>query len=200
MSIYQIVLKGQTNDDIQLRNVHHYEFASYVPTSAQLQEAVDELDSAYKDALQAHFTDNCDFNAYDVRRVDVGDLPTIELIATAGAWSGSSTVDPNPSQLAAMCTWKAPTVYPRSTRSYLFPFTTDLVNTIGRIDATVVGDIEDFASDAASLVITAGADAVKVAVEYGGTPRAVTDSNQVETFVVTNVYRTQRRRTAGVGI
>lgn len=200
MSIYQVTLKGQTNDDIQLRNIHHYEFASYVPTNTQLQEAVDAIDAAYKSNLQATFTDNCDFNAYDVRRVDTADLPTIEFIATAGAWSGSDVADPNPSQLAAMCTWKAPTTFPRSTRSYLFPFTVTFVNTIGRIDAAEVGNVEDFADDMFSLVITGGADAVKVAVQYTGDPRAVTASNPVETRIVTNIYRTQRRRTAGVGI
>lgn len=200
MSIYQIVVKAVANDNDELRNIHHYEFGAYVPDASQLQELVDGIDTAYKSNLQSDYADAVDFYAYDARRVDVGNLPVIELLATAGGWSGTATGDPLPSQCAAMVTWKAPTVFPRSTRSYMFPFAVASCNAIGRVQAAIVGHMVDFAADMIEHAVTGATDPCKVAVKYGGTPRAVIEENDVVTNVVRNVYRTQRRRTPGVGI
>lgn len=199
MSIYQIVVKGKAYDSEELRNIHHYEFFNYVPETSQLQELVDGIDTAYKSNLQTAFHDEIDFYEYDVRRVDVGDQPTRTFTATAGTWSGSSTADAIPSQVSAMVTFKALTAFPRSTRTYLFPFGANQLNSDGTVTSGAVNAMKDWADDMLEITITGGLNADKQAVKYGGDPRAVTDSNDLSQRSVKNVYATQRRRKVGVG-
>lgn len=200
MSIYQIVLKAADNNHNQYRNVHYYEFFNYVPTSTQLQEAVDAIDTAYKSNLQSSLSDDFSFEAYDVRRVDIGDLPTVEYQATAGAWDGTNTSAQLPHQVSALCTFKAQTTFPRTARTYLFGFVEDANNAGGRVEASVLSQISDWADDMLELTITGDLNADKQAVQFGGTPRAVTDSNDLETHSERNNWATQRRRRSGVGI
>ena len=200
MSIYQIVTKGRDSESNEFRNVHHYEFFSYVPTTVQLQEAIDAIDTAYKSNLQLQFDSGVEFYAYDVRRVDLGNLPTVEFQPTAAAWFGTAAGDRIPNQVAALCTWKAQTTFPRTTRSYLFPFGEGSNNAIGRWQTSTLTDIIDFGDDMLELVITGDLNADKQAVEYSGTPRIVSSANDVTEVVVTNKPATQRRRRPGVGI
>lgn len=200
MSIYQIVAKGSFDNATQLRNIHHYEFNGYVPTQTQLQEAVDALDAAYKVELIAYFVNEVQMVSFDVRRVDIGNLPTIEFAATAGEWVGTSAVDPMPAQVSGLVTFKSPTVYPRSSRAYIWPFSEGNNTSSGQISTNAQTAMEDWADAVISLTITGGADADKVAVQYGGTPRAVVDSNILLSSFVNPIWATQRRRRLGVGI
>jgi hypothetical protein len=200
MSIYQIVAKATSNDETELRNIHHYQFSSYVPDTSQLQEAVDAIDTAYKDNLVAYFSDTVEMYGYDVRRVDEGNLPTLSFVPTAGVWSGTNSTSPIPPQVAAMVTWKANEAFPRTTRAYMFPFGVSHVTGTGRVSANAKSALEDFATDMLQLSITAGVDADKQAVTYGGSPRITVEDNDVNFILVRNVYRTQRRRTVNVGI
>lgn len=199
MSIYQITAKGSYLTADQLRNVHHYEFFGYVPTPTELQEAVDAIDTAYKTHLRANFTLAVAMLAYDVRRVDVGDLPTVEFVATAGIWLGTLTGDSLPPQVSGLVTWKAQTPFPRSTRSYLWPMGEGVNDADGEPSPGALSDMADFADDMFSLVITAQIDADKQAVKYGGDPRLVVDSNDVDVKSIANLWATQRRRRRGVG-
>lgn len=200
MSIYQIVVKGDLNDDSQLRNVHHYDFPSYVPNTTEIQEAVDAIDGYYKTRLQAIFSDNVDFEAYDVRRVDLANLPAVQFVATAGSWSGSSAIDQMPAQVSALVTFKAQTVFPRTSRAYLFPFTENVSTNDGRILSSTLTSMLNWGLDMLTLPITGQTDAVKVAVKYTGTPPVVTSSNAISTVSTHNNWATQRRRRPGVGI
>lgn len=200
MSIFQLVAKAVDTEANEFRNVHHYEFFGYTPDNTQLQEFVDNVDGVYKTELQAFFHEDIEIYAYDVRQVDIGDLPSIEYVPTAGAWNGTASTNRTPNQVAAMATFKAVSSYPRSSRTYLFPCSETATNALGRVSAGVVDDIDDWAQAMLEIDITGGLNADKQAVQYGGSPRVVTDSNDLTTVVVRNIFRTQRRRTPGVGI
>lgn len=200
MSIYQLVVKADYNDAIQLRNIHHYEFSGYVPDATQLQEFVDGVDAAYKSNLQTIFNQLVDFNVYGVRRVDIGEQPEDEVVATAGGWTGQNTANSMPTHLAAIVSFKAPTAYPRSCRTYLFPFSEDTNDANGTLTAGAMVSMVNWGDDMLEIAITAGSNAVKVAAEYAGTPRVVSDSNQVVTVTATQTWGTMRKRKPGIGI
>jgi hypothetical protein len=71
---------------------------------------------------------------------------------------------------------------------------------VGGIQSANVTALFGFSIDMETLAITGQTDANKVAVEYGGVPRAVILSNPVSAAPVPNVWATQRRRRPGVGI
>lgn len=200
MTIYQITAKVLYAGVTEMRNIHHYEFPGYTPSTTEMQEAVDALDAVYKTELKPAFPNELVMYGYDVRRVDIGDQPTVEYNATAGDWVGDSAVDPLPPQICGLVTWKAVTAFPRTTRSYIFPFTENANSNQGKPESATVTRMEDFGLDIRTLPITGQSDAVKLAVKYGGTPRVVTDSNVVTNVTVSNSYKTQRRRGFGVGV
>jgi hypothetical protein len=200
MSIYQIVVKVIYDQVTEMRNVHHYEFPSYVPSLAELQEAVDGVDGSYKANLITGFVNEVDFYAYDVRRVDVADLPAVEMIATAGGWQGTSVIDPLPSQICALVTFKAPTTFPRTTRTYLFPMSEGNNDNSGTLNGALLGLLGTWADSLYTLIIVGNTNARKVAVKYGGSPRVVIASNELITRKVSGLWATQRRRRLGVGI
>ena len=182
-----------------MRNVHHYEFAGYVPSDTELQEFVDNFDSALKTRLQSRIKSNASVDAYDVRRVDVGDLPTVEFIPTAGAWNGTDTGNLLPSQCAALITFKALTPFPRSTRTYVWGLTANALAAGGLVGSGTVTDLTNFGNDILEISVTGQLNPDKVAVAYSGDPRAVTSWNEVTNVTVTDVWATQRRRRRGVG-
>jgi len=200
MSIYQFVVKCQTSGGEQFRNIHHFEFPNYVPDATELQEAVDALDAAYKTNLQSDMSTALSVWGYDVRRVDQAELPTQQIIPTAGAWTGNSGGDRLPNQVAALVTWKAPTTFPRTTRTYMFPTVEGNLAPSGALVATYLLALAAWAADADVLAITGQDDALKVAVKYGGDPRVVVDYNYLSSVTISNVWATLRRRRPGVGI
>lgn len=185
---------------MEMRNIHHFEFPGYTPSTTELQEAVDAVDAAYKSNLQNAFVNDNVIYGYDVRRVDIGDQPTAEYNATAGDWVGSSAVDPLPPTVCGLVTWKAATAFPRTCRSYLFPVSTASNSNLGQPGSAFDTSMTSFGQDLLTLAITGQTDAVKVAVSYGGTPRAVVDSNAVTNVTTSNKWQTQRRRNYGVGV
>lgn len=180
------------------RNVIHYEFPSYVPTTGELQEAVDELDGDYKTGFQAIWPNEFGMDQYEARRVDLPDLPSAFFTATAGTWIGTASQDLLPLQTALLVTWKAPTAFPRTTRSYL-PAGTEADNdTQGDPNPALITIANAFAVAVINLSITAQVDARKVAVKYTGTPRSVTTSNTIVTFVTKTVWASVRKRRIGI--
>lgn len=199
MSIYQIVVKGLLNGSGQLRNVMHYEFPGYTPNDTELQSFVDNLDDDFRDYLEPLYASTVALTGYGVRRVDIGDQPEFEFIPTAGTWVGDDAGTQLPPQVSAMVTWKAPTAYPRTCRSYLWPMTESGNSTAGSIEATYRTAIFGWATDSMTVVVAGQSSAQRVAVEYGGDPRVVTAANVVETASNLATWRTQRRRRLGVG-
>lgn len=200
MSILQIVVKARLGTSTELRNIHHYDFLSYVPDLTQTQEAVDAIDDAYYTHLRGLFNDQVVVYEYDVRRVDVGDQPTLTVESTRGNWSATGAAENLPSILAALCTFKAFTTFPRTARTYLFPMTEGQNSASGDLEPTTVEAIEDWADDMMTLDITGAADADKVTVAYGGEPRIVIINHSLTSKTVNPRWSTMRSRRGGVGI
>lgn len=199
MSIFNIAVKGAFLASDQLRNIHHYSFDGDIPNNAQLQQLVDDIDSVYKTHWQAVMTPQITVNAYDVRRVDIGNQPTIEYQATAGAWAGTNVGQPLPSQVALLVSFKALTTFPRNARTYVFGCSEGFNGGDGRPDGALITAGESFADGLMSVgqVGIGGPD--KVTVEYGGVPRVVTAFNILSQRKVAPNWATQRRRRLGVG-
>lgn len=200
MSIYQIVTRAVLDSVDQYRNVLHYEFPGYVPQAADLQAAVDAIDTTYKNRLQALFPLTLSFQGYDVRRVDTPDEPTQFVSPTGGGWAGSDTAQTLPPQTSLLVTFKAPTTFPRTARSYLFPLTEEWNASNGRVVAGALANALSWGTELLALAIPLQPDAVKVTVRYGGDPRVVTASNVLTTVRVASRWATQRSRRPGEGI
>lgn len=200
MALYQLVVKGNSSDGNQLRNVHYYNIAGSTLDAAQQQELVDAVDFVYKSLLQSIFSDNVAIYAYDVRQVDLPDLPAIEYIATDGAWGGTENSDQLALQLCALTTFKSQTVYPRSSRTYHFPLTEFSNSGDGRLDPTSQTIFGAWADAMLELPIIGGINPQKATVKFGGDPRVVTDFNILQSNITARNFATQRRRKRGVGI
>lgn len=200
MSVYQFTTKYSYGTAVQLRNTHHYEFPGYVPTAADILNAVDQIDAAYKARLQVHLSSLIDFSGYDYRRVDVSGMPTLFQLPTGGIWSGSNAGQLMPLQNAVIANWKGATAYPRNSRIYVAGWTEDANTPTGYVGPTYTTAVDNFASDLDVLTITAGADAVRVAVKYNKVPYYVSDYNTVLWFPTSSAWYIQRRRRPGVGI
>lgn len=200
MSIYQFTVVGNTPGPNALRNIHHYEFPGYVPSTAELEEAMQAFADAHEELLRAQHPVSVTYSSIEYRRVDVGDLPTAEFIPDGWPFSGSASGNQLPPQVSALLTWKAASAFPRSTRTYLFPFSTLTTSTTGTILLAVRTVLENFANAVEELDVTGNPPAQKVAVAYAGDPRAVVDSNAVSATVPDSVFATQRSRRYGVGI
>lgn len=200
MSIYQIVTKARDTSQNEYRNVQHFEFPGYVPSNTEIQDAIDDLDTSYKANLQTLIRVNVEFYEYDVRRVDVGNLPAIPFQPTAGGWFGTNNANLLPRQVAPLISFKSLTAYPRNARTYLFGFTEDSSAAGGTLEPTSKAAIEQYAFDSGSLNVNGNTNALRQAVQYGGTPRVVVANNEVTSFIVRDDFATQRRRVRGVGI
>jgi len=199
MPIYQIVVRGLLQGSGALRNIHHYLYDGDPLTQTEMQAVINVVDQDYKDNLQSFFSPEVLMGTYGIRRVDLGDQPEAVLQATAGTWVGTSTLDQMPEQLAAIVTFRAFSAYPRTTRSYMFP-STEYNNTVtGGILSGALTALTAWANDMAVLTVAAVGDLQKVAVRFGGTPRAVEAYNIVTSFAVAGRWRSQRRRRLGVG-
>lgn len=199
MSIYRVTVKAEFDSTEDQFNVHHYEFPGYVPTAVELQEFVDNLALIYDDHIVQLCPALVSFNTIEVRRVDVGNLPTSELTPATWPNVGTGAGGSLPPQTCGMLRFTAPTAFPRSGRVYLQVFAQDLCSTLGQITAGALIQCDLAAADMEEIPITGQVDAQKVAVTYSGTPRIVTASNVLFAQSTSNVFQTQRRRTRGVG-
>lgn len=200
MAIYRVTVKAFHNSTDAQFNVHHYEFPGYVPSETERQEFVDNLADAYETVTIPNTSAVVDFNEIEIRRVDIGDQPSEVLVPDGWPVSGGGTGNSLPPQICAMLRFKAPTAFPRSGRVYLQSYTTAHNNSIGRILAATVSELDAMALLLEEIEVTGQVDAQKVAVTYGGNPRAVVDSNVLFAVGSRNIWQTQRRRTPGVGI
>jgi len=200
MSIYQAVFKGNTPGPNALRNIHHYEFPGYVPTGEELEEFVQGLADRMEEFLVPLISNAVTLSSIEVRRVDIGDQPGQDIIPDGWPRTGSAVNQLLPPQVAAIVTWKAPTAYPRSTRTYVFPFTATNLSAGGTIVLGARTALDNWALVMEQVEVTGQPDAQKVAVQYGGDPRVVVASNLVFAQPVGSVWATQRSRRFGVGI
>jgi len=199
MSQYQIVVKGLLNNAGTLRNIHHYDFPSYVPTTTNLQAFIDEFDSNLKTRLQAYYASVVNIYAYGVRRVDVADQPEADFVPTAGAWNGSDAGDMLPAPNAALLRWTAPTQFPRNSWIFLFPMGESSNTGPGSILAATRSAVIAYGGDILTVVVPGADAAVRIAVRYTAAPRIISSFNVLTTVLVPTTWRTQRGRRLGVG-
>lgn len=183
-----------------MRNVHHYEFAGYVPTGPELEEFVQGLADRFEEFIRPLLAASISLESFEVRRVDIGDQPGQEVIPDGWPIVGTAGNLLLPPQVSALVTWKAPTAYPRSTRTYMFPFTTTNLSAGGTIVLGARTALDNWALVMEQVEVTGQPDAQKVAVQYAGDPRVVVASNLVFAQPTGSVWATQRSRRFGVGI
>lgn len=200
MSIYRVTVKAVYEGTDAQYNVHHYEFPGYVPDDTELAEFVDGLASIYDTDLIGRFTASVVFNSMEVRRVDVGNLPSADIVPTGWPEAGTNGSGNLPPQVSAMLRFSAPEQFPRTGRVYLPVFGQDQCNSIGRILAAAITPLNNAALAMEEIPVTGQVDAQKVAVSYSGSPRVVSASNVLFGQPTRNIFQTQRRRTPGVGI
>lgn len=199
MSIYRVTIKALYDGSEDQFNVHHYEFPGYVPDDTELQEFVDNLADVYDDNIVQLVPALVVFETIEMRRVDVGDLPSADLTPTTWPAAGTGTGGSLPPQVSAMLRFTSPTAYPRSGRVYLQTFAQAFCSTTGTISSGAVTLCDTAASRLEEIAVTGQVDAQKVAVQYSGSPRVVTASNILFAQSTRNTFQTQRRRTVGVG-
>lgn len=199
MAIYQVTVKGTLSGSGALRNVAHYLFPDYDPDSTQKLAFVNELDSKIKNRLQTLFHTGVQVNTYGMRRVDSPNQPEIDVTPTAGAWFGTLAGNQLPEMNSALVTWKAFAQFPRTTRTYMFPFSVAASTSTAGLTAGALTQLNSYATDMLNIVVSGAATAQKVAVKFTGTPRVVTSFNVVTAAAVAGRFRTQRRRRLGVG-
>ena len=199
MSIYQVVTRGQLGGVSILRNVAHYEFAGYVPSASEIQEFVDGLDDTYKTHLRSSFHTYVTIQGYGMRRVDVADQPESVVVPTNGSWAGTNATNMLPAFCSLLVTFKATTTFPRTTRTYLFPMGVSMNGVGGDPTATALANAGSWAASVLEISITGQTDADKVAVRYSGDPRAVTDENDVTSWLANPLWSPLRSRKTGVG-
>lgn len=198
MAIYQLVVKGLFDGSSALRNIHHYDSGPTALTTTEENEVITNLNTVYKSYLQSRFDEAVTIVGYSIRRVDEANLPTRDIATPGGNWNGTSGGSSLPPQTCGLVTWKAATAFPRTTRTYLFPFGTSELATDGSVTSGCRTAMGSWGSDMVELNYTGG-NVDKVAVKYAGTPRVVVEHNDVTTVVVSNQFATQRRRRPGVG-
>lgn len=199
MSIYRVTVKAEWDGSDDQFNVHHYEFPNYVPDDTELQEFVDNLGDLHETYVVPYCTSVITYNSIEVRRVDVGNLPSAELIPDNFPIAGTATGVSMPPQVAVMLRFSAPQAYPRSGRVYLPVMAASQLGSTGRTVAGLIAIMDTFGQALEEIAVTGQVDAQKVAVTYGGTPRVVTASNVLFQAPTRNIFQTQRRRTPGVG-
>jgi len=199
MSIYRVTVKALFNGPEDQFNVHHYEFPGYVPDETQLQEFVDNIAAVYEEQILQYHTALVSYEAIEVRRVDVGDLPSVDLIPDGWPVAGAATAPTQAPQVAALVVWKAATAFPRSTRSYLPVFFSAAVGPQGQVASAIRTVLAGFATIMEEIDITGDPPAQKVAVQYGGDPRVVVASNLVTAAPIPTAWGIQRRRRVGSG-
>lgn len=199
MSLYEIKVISRYGTTSEMLNRHYYEFPAYVPTTAQLQEAVDEIDGHYKTFFQSYLGTDIQYGEYTTRRLDVASLPEAAFVATAGIWFGTETLNLLPLQNCLLPTWKGVTAYPRASRVYISGFT-EAANggTQTPISALLTAAIA-WGLVLVTLTITGGNNAVKMAVNRDTMPVPTGQFNPVTAVTCGDAWYTQRRRRPGVG-
>ena len=194
MSIFRVATIGRQQGGAEWQNVTHYEFTAYVPNTVEQQDFVDNLDASYRVELLSRWTDEVGIDSYTMRRVDLPSLPTGTFVATLGAFLGTATADNLAKQNAGLVTFGAFTVFPRTTRTYLPPCSEANQDANGNPDASYITQMGLWALGVLSVPVVGQVNALKTAVKYTGTPRAVTANNVVTSTLVKPEWASQRRR------
>lgn len=198
MPIYRVNVL-QTLQAQAIMNVYYYETTG-VLSAAQQQDVADQVRLAYTSSqLNLGLANGWSYDAVAIRRVDVANQPEIVTVPTGGALVGSSVSEEAPTQVAMLVRGTALTAFPRRVRTYIGGLAEGSMDS-GLLNTTIQGRGLSFINAMDQIVVN-GDTLLRQAVELGGTEGApvVVANNRVETYSVTNVPATQRRRRLGVG-
>lgn len=196
MPTVQVVLKSRLFAQ-EVRYVHYYNHATGgVP---EVEYLCATLAGVYQTNLQTNLVDNYSMYGAEWKNLSVAGLPTLEADITA--WSGTSTVLPVPSQIAAVVGYKANTAPPNTARNYIAGIPSSFLTDAGVWTTAFVSVLEGLAEDTLEIPIGVGSPErwIRQAVSLSPTTHLVTANNPVTIIRVTNVPGTQRRRRIGSG-
>ena len=197
MAIYQITALMSWRDQA-CRNVFHYETTD-VLDSSQLTEAADAVRAAYASLDSgSKLVNDWILQGVTIRRVDLPDLPGIDVSFTSGSLSGTVINAGTINQAALIVSGQALTTKPRRVRTYLCGWEQDAITDGGFWDSAALSNAASWRAAMDELAVT-GDNLARVAVEYTGTPPRVTASNRIEVYSTRANPGTQRRRRIGVG-
>lgn len=204
MAVFQVSLLQRWLAQ-EVRNILYYETAQESLSTAQLQELADDIRAVHVTHWPAASRSN-DWQLYGigVRRVDAEGYPGIDVGFTAGALAGTSTAENVPTQIALLVHGVSYVQKPNRVRSYWAGVTEGQI-VDGIMNAAVQGFGLALAQNLDSLTID-GQAWERVSVQWAmseDTPPQrlgyVSDWNVIDTYFVTSVPATQRRRRIGVG-
>lgn len=204
MAVYQVVhlqrLLGQ-----EVRNIFYYETAQETLSTAQLQELADDIRALYVTGRAASTMSN-DWSLYGitVRRIDAEGYPGIDVGFTSGAYTGTSTTENIPTQIALLVHGVSYVPKPNRVRTYLSGYVETNI-TDGKFNTARVAAEVAFIETLDTLTIDGQAWS-RVSVEWALSDDVppvrlgyVTDWNVIDNYFGTDIPATQRRRRIGVG-
>lgn len=198
MPIYQLVA-NQLFHGQETKNVFYYETVSTLDT-AQMQEIADGVRGnwlLYDTAIK--LVNEWSLQDITLRRVDVPDLPGIDVDFTSGPFIGTGDLTPGvATQVCMLVSGSAPTTKPRRVRSYLAGLPQSLVQQDGAWTLTSRLESEDFIETMDELTIT-GETLQRVSARFTLIPPRVTSWNRITSYIARQYPATQRRRRPGVG-
>ena len=200
MSIYRFTVIATHSQSGAQYTTHHYEFPGYVPTEVELEECLQGLADIFDEIILPFNAQQVTYNEIEHRRVDVPDLPSGTFIPDGWPVNGTEATNSLPHQVAAVLRWNAPEEYPRSGRIYLPSFGVGQCAAGGFLNGTTRTVLDGVAAAMEEIPVTGQVDAQRVAVKYGGTPRAVIASNVLFWRPTSATWGIQRRRRPGTGI
>lgn len=199
MSYFSVVAQFQFAGAEDQFNVHYFEFPEYIPTAPQIQEAIDGIDDAYK-LLQTRFAADVDLLGYDVRRIDVANLPSAIYTPTAGLWSGTAAGASLPSFCSVLVTFRSFTTYPRTARTYLPSFAVGSSAAQGAVSSAAITQVAGWATAIQIQPISGANDVIKQTVRFTtGTNRIVDLANDLTSYTIASEYSPLSKRKRGEG-
>jgi len=204
MAVYQVVhlqrLLGQ-----EIRNIFYYETAQTDLSTAQLQELADDIRDVYvASGIVPHRTNDWQLYGITIRRIDAAGYPGIDVGFTSGALVGAAASENIPTQVALLVHGVSYVQKPNRVRTYLGGY-----NEGGTVDGIWHATTQAVSLDLVELLDTLTIDGqtwervtVQWAMSNDDPPERLgyADSwNVIDTYFVSSVPATQRRRRIGVG-
>lgn len=200
MGTYQVTWKQQILAQ-EVRNTFYYTTDVGEPTDAEWQDVADEIRADFVAEYAPFTSDQWNFYAIEVRRVDLAGLLSKEFFPTSGTLVGSVTSDPLPTQICLLISNKGSTTKPNRARSYLAGALDSQVDN-GLWTATRQGQGEALIDLQSNLNVAGTNPLSRVAAQWNSSHTQVIATNDLSGAVskASQVPATQRRRRIGVGI
>ena len=198
MPVYRVnVVQRLLNQGIM--NVYYYD----VNKDLDFEEVASVLTSfsaAYTDSqLLTSLSEDWALVGVQARNVSVPDMPVIEAALTTPL-TGTSQLDPLPTQVALLGLGTANTQFPRRVRTYQAGLSEGPLGADGQFNEIIAGRMVAFLEAVDSIeALDAQLGRVSVRLEDTGDGPVVVASNRIQVYWVSRVPATQRRRRIGVG-